>query len=198
MLYYLKKASFFLFYLMFIDIIGLGIIAIGIDGLELPLALLSIGFYMFIVIYMMLKEGKDSMRKLHANDVERLQLIKTGSCGKIDAHAEYAPWKGFFICFLAMSPMILFTIIHLILELCGTGVNAFGTIVNFMYLGFSCPYQCVVQGIYVGTSLFYIILYAVPLMIALTGVPYLLGAKKIGYQYKMIEEKQKRIYGDKN
>jgi hypothetical protein len=45
---------------MFMDLIGLGIIAIGIDGLALPLAIISIGFYMFIVIYMMFKEGKES------------------------------------------------------------------------------------------------------------------------------------------
>ena len=197
-MYYIKKAFFFLFYLMFMDLIGLGIIAIGIDGLALPLAIISIGFYMFIVIYMMFKEGKESMRKLHANDVERVQLLRTGSCGKIDANAEYAPWKGFFIGFLTMSPMILFTIIHLIIELCGGTFMAFGTIVNFMYLGFSCPYQCIAQGVYVGTPLFYIILYAIPVMLALTGVPYLLGAKKIGYHYKMVEEKQRKIYGDKN
>lgn len=96
---YLKKAFFFLIYVVFIDMIGLAILQIGIDTLEVVLAVVALGFYLFIVAVMMFKEGQESMRKLHANDLERVQMIKSGQPKKLETSKEYGAWKAFLLGF---------------------------------------------------------------------------------------------------
>ena len=43
---------------------------------------------------------------------------------------------------------------------------------------------------------YYFNLIAVPIIMITTGLPYILGAKKIQRQQDMIKEKQRQIYGD--
>jgi hypothetical protein len=47
-------------------------------------------------------------------------------------------------------------------------------------------------GLYYGT------LVALPIIVLMTGIPYILGAKRVEYQQNMIKAKHREIYGDEN
>lgn len=104
--------------------------------------------------------------------------------------------EGFFIGFLTVAPLLLFIGIDLIIQACGSDFTIFKTIANFLYLGFSCPYQCIYDGAFNGQALYYVILYAVPVMVLLCGVLYLLGARNVKAQYDSIKKRHNQIYGE--
>ena len=196
MMYYLKQAFFAFIYLFFMMIIALGILCIGVPWVEFALSILNIALYGFIISMTFYKEGQNSMKVLHSNDIEREQIIKTGEPRKLKIHEEYKPWKGYVIGLIVCVPLLVCLLLHIIIALSsgGTLLGA-GAVAGFIYLAFFAPCSVFFETATVWT--YFYILYAVPLIMLMCGIPYNLGASKIQRQYDRIAEKQRQIYGDK-
>ena len=197
MMYYVKQSLFAFVYLFFMMIIAFGILCIGIPWLEIALCVLNIAFYIGIMAVTFYKEGENSMRVLHANDIEREQIIKTGEDRPLKIHEEYKPWKGYVTGLVICFPLILCIIIHTVIILASGGtLLGGGAVAGFIYLAFYAPISVIIgEANFWG---YYILLYAVPLISATCGVFYNIGAKKIQRQYDRIADKQRQIYGERS
>ena len=197
MMYYVKQSLFAFVYLLFMMIIAFGILCIGIPWLEITLCILNIGFYIGIMAVTFYKEGESSMKVLHANDIEREQIIKTGEDRPLKIHEEYKAWKGYVIGLIICIPLILCLIIHTVITIVSNGTMlGGGAVAGFIYLAFYAPISVIIgEANFWG---YYILLYAVPLISVTSGLFYNMGAKKIQRQYERIAEKQRQIYGGKS
>lgn len=196
-MYYVKQALFPFLYLIFMAVIAAGIGLIGSVWAQVVLYLLNLGFYIFLMVVNFFKEGQNALKVRHANDLEREQIIRTGEALPLKLREEYKPWKGFFIGFITAIPLLFCMVLHLILVLCaGEAYIGAGTIASLVYLAFFAPYS-VAFTTTLNAWQYFILLYAVPAIMAIAGVPYMLGARKMQLQYDRIEEKQRQIYGDK-
>lgn len=197
MKYYFKQSLFALIYLFFMTIIAFGIICIGVTWLEIALCVINISFYLTILAMTLYKEGENSMRVLHANDIERELIIKTGEDRPIKKHEEYKPWKGYVIGLSACIPLILCLIVHSVVVLLSGGTMlGGGAAAGLIYFAFYAPIS-----VFLGEATvwsYYILLYAVPLISVTGGLSYCMGAAKIRMQYEKIAEKQRQIYGNRN
>ncbi|GEM_PF-1725278 len=206
MKYYLKQGLFPFIYLLMMAMIAFGITAIsGLLWLKIILAVLNIALYAAVVVAVSYKEGQESIKVQHANDLERIQIIRTGENRPLKVHEEYKPWKGFMFGFIVCVPLIVLLGLHTILYLSTgsyRGLGAIAGLVYFMFFIFFTFGSSLSAGeAATGTTLpwysFYGALIALPVIMLITGISYILGAKKIMRQQEMIKEKQRSIYGDK-
>lgn len=202
MKFYIKKGIFPFIYIIVMSIIALSITAIkDLVWLKVILAVLNIAFYTVIIAAVSFKDGQDAMKIQFANDLERKEIIRTGEDRPLKIHEEYKPWKGFVFGFIACTPLLLLLVLHTIIYLITGSYIGFGAISALIYFMFFVFFTFSnVSG--AGTAGFvwyayYGSLIALPVLILLIGIAYILGAKKIRLQREMINEKQRNIYGDK-
>ncbi|MBO4251325.1 MAG: hypothetical protein J5911_01535 [Clostridia bacterium] len=205
MKYYLKQGIFPFVYLLFMSVIAFGIITInGLLWLKILLAILNVGFYSFIIAFTSFKDGQEAMKVLYANDLERMQIIRTGENRPLKIHEEYKPWKGFVFGFTSCTPLLILLLLHTVFYL-STGVTGFGVAAGIIYLmafvffrldvSLSAEEAAIAP---VPWYAYYGAILALPIIVLVTGIAYILGAKKIKRQRAMIEERQRSIYGDRN
>ena len=206
MKYYLKQGVFPFVYMLMMAMIAFGILAIsGLLWLKIILAILNIGLYTVVVAAVSYKEGQESIKVQHANDLERMEIIRTGENRPLKIHEEYKPWKGFAFGFVACVPLIVLLILHTVVYLSTESYVGFGAIAGLIYLMFFVFFRLdaslsageAATGTAVSWYVFYGALIALPVVMLITGISYILGAKKIMRQQEMIREKQRQIYGDK-
>ena len=200
MWYYIKQSLLPFVYLFFSAITAFGILCIeGLVWLKVLLLLLNLGLYVFIVAAASFKDGQEALKVRIANDLERMQIVRTGEALPLKLKEEYKPWKGFFHGFIACIPLIILMIIHTILFLAGGG-NGAGALAGFVYMmvfAFSrVNIGTSATTITVSPAVYYWSLLAIPVIMLSTGVAYILGCKKIELQQQRIKEKQRSIYGD--
>lgn len=202
MKYYLKQSGFLFFYNIFMTIIAFAIMCIQGDDLlwlRLSLSFLNIALYLSIVGMSLYKEGQEALKVRYANDLEREQIIKTGDALPLKIHEEYKPWKGYLIGGLICSPMVLALIVHAILALASGGtINGAGAVAGIVYMAFFAPISALSAQAVILWWQYFILLYCVPLISAVSGICYNLGAAKIQRQYDKIREQHRQIYGDEN
>lgn len=193
--FYIKKAVFPFVYLFFMAITAFGILCIkeSLLWLKIILAVLNLGLYCFIVAGVFYKEGQEAVKIQHANDLERREMIRTGTVRPLKLKEEYKPWKGYFIGFIACVPLILCMLVHSIIMLAGGTSRAFGVAGGFIYFVVFVFFNF--SGKTLGMADYFYALAAVPLIILLAGVFYNLGARKIKLQQKRINEQRAQIYG---
>ena len=207
MKYYLKQGVFPLVYVIFMSIIAFGILMIpGLVWLKALLAVLNVGLYAVIVSAVSYKEGQEAMKTLYANDLERREIVKTGENRPLKLHEEYKAWKGFMFGFIACVPLIVLLALHTIVYFATGSYMGLGAIAGIIYLMFFVFFR--LNSTVSGTEgeavssiswyTYYGALIALPVIMLITGISYILGAKKIKRQYEMIAEKQRSIYGDEN
>ena len=125
-------------------------------------------------------------------------MVETGKLTEIDTVKEYKPYKGFIIGALICAPLVFILLLHLIIGLASGGtLNGAGIVATFAYFMFFTP----INAFYTETLAFadyFIILYALAVTSLVTGISYILGAKKSQRKYDMIERKHREIYGDEN
>ena len=200
MWYYVKQALLPFIYLFFNAITAFGIICIqGADltWLRVLLLILNIGLYCVIVCAASYKDGQEALKVRIANDLERVQIVKTGESLPLKLKEEYKPWKGFLFGLIACAPLVILLLIHTIV-VASSGSVAVGGIAGFIYMmvfGFAFA-GGTGTGTVLAPSTYYISLIAIPLIMLATGIPYVLGGKKIELQQQRIKEKQRSIYGD--
>ena len=206
MKYYLKQGVFPFIYLLMMAMIAFGITAIsGLLWLKIILAVLNIALYALAVSAISYKEGQESIKVQHANDLERIEIIRTGENRPLKIHEEYKPWKGFAIGFTVCVPLIVLLGLHTIVYLSTGSYRGLGAIAGLMYFMFFVFFTFgatasageAATGAALPWYSFYGALIALPVIMLITGISYILGAKKIMLQQEMIKEKQRSIYGDK-
>lgn len=208
MKYYVKQGIFPFIYLLFMAMIALGIISInGLLWLKILLAILNVGLYAVVVAASAYKDGQTAVKVQAANDLERREIIRTGEDRPLKIHEEYKPWKGFMFGFVACVPLLILLAVHTVVYFATgsyTGIGAIASIVYFMVFVFfrmnvdlsAAEGEEAVAAVAPAWYLYFGTLVALPLIMCITGVAYILGARKIRRQYEEIREKQRQIYGD--
>lgn len=191
---FFKQIIFLFVYLFFMGIISYAIDQIGIVALEAVLHALCMLVYGFITVTSSYREGKDAAKLLNSNDMQRRHMIETGEPIAIKTGGEYRAWKGYFMGFAICIPLIICEIVHAIL-ISTTGSAGAGGVMSIMYMMFFAIYGAFLPQPIAPTSYFYL-LYALPVMMVICGVPYFFGAKKVQAQYDSIKEKQRILYGE--
>ena len=197
MKYLLKQTILPIVYLVFMSIIAFGILCVGnnLTWLKITLSILNLALYGYIVGAVAKKEGEDALKVRIANDAERLQIIRTGEDRPLKLKEEYKTWKGFVVGLLACVPLIILLMLHVILTAINPDLVGAGAIANLIYLPFGAFIR-IDSSISVVDWHYYFNLIAVLILPLITGIPYVLGARKIQLQQEMILEKQRQIYGD--
>ncbi len=202
--YFLKQMFFPLLYAIMMMMINMSITMITEDLLWLKYMLFALSFalFAFIVCAVAFKDGQEAVKIRHMNDVERLNIIRTGEDRPLNVVKEYKPWKGFVSGLMVCIPLFILMIIHTIYLLTNPSSPTpwAGAVSSFIYsvvFSFFNPnlevYKTCAQ-----LSRYYYCLIAIPVFALLVGVPYMLGAKKQLLLYKSVEDKHKAIYGDKD
>lgn len=193
MWYYVKNFIFSLAYLVFMGLLPYGIETLKSDTVKIILNVVNILFFMLLMGFFMLKEGEESRKRLKTNDIERKRILQTGELRPIKRSSEFRPWKGFFMGGLVCSPLILTMLIHALIYAFGGTNEMAGVIGVTIFMGFFMPYIMLKYGTMMNENLvfteYFACLYAVPIIVLLYGLTYLLGAKKVEREYAFIEER---------
>ena len=193
---YFKAPLFAFVFLLLFAISGFAVELMEIPWLKIGLGILLVLFYLFVVFIIFFTEGAQALKIRHANDNGRMEMVRTGEEREINEIAEYKPFKGFLMGVILCLPMIILLTVHTIILLTGGTLLFFGQAAGFIYTVFYCVPTSFIT---VSTEWQYLfVLYALPLMIAVSGISYILGAKKQQGIYDKTEETRKEIYGDKN
>lgn len=198
MWHYVKQALLPFLYLFFTAISAFGIVSINNDliWLKVVLGIANLGVYAFIIGASSFKDGQEALKVRIANDLERVQIIKTGEDRPLRLREEYKAWKGFFIGFVACAPLIVLLLIHTILIFAvGEAFVGAGAVAGFIYMMYYM-FALVDSTIQFSVFNYYWALFAIPIMMLITGIPYLLGARKIEIQQQAIKESHRQIYGE--
>ena len=200
MKYYLKQGLFPFIYIVFMIITSVSILSIhDLVWLKAILAVLNVGLFGLIAALMAFQEGENSVKVQMANDAERREIIRTGEDRPLKLHEEYKAWKGFLFGFISCCPLVILLLLHTLLYLVA-GITVFGTISAVIYVMFFAFFRLGVSadsGATLPWYTYYGTLIALPIVMTIMGVAYILGAKKIERQQEMIKAKQREIYGDK-
>ncbi len=208
MKYYLKKIGTLFLYLLLATITG--ILLAGLDGvseengittwaiIKFVLSLLNLFVFYTSVVIMFFREGQSAYKQLGVNDIIRRQIVKTGKDMPIKREEEYRAWKGFVLPLFIFIPLVILLVVHLIVGL-STGYQTvtWGVASSFIYMGFYAPVFALVEASKILPTAHFVTLYAIPLTSAVAGVSYMLGARNRKQEEKMIEEKNRAIYGEK-
>ncbi len=196
--HYIKSAFLPLIYLIMMTLTSMAITTIGnhLLWLKYILFVLCVALYAVIIGAISFQDGKDSVKVRHMNDIERRQIVLTGEDRPLNLLKEYKPYKGFIPGFVTCIPLIVLMVIHAILSNT-TGANGAGVIASLIYMLFFSFFQYDLTSTMV-SSTYYFSLISLPILMIITGIPYLLGAKKQMLQYKKVEDKHREIYGDKD
>lgn len=191
--YYLKQTFIPIIYTLFSAVMALGIVSTNWTGwLKVALLVLNLILHVYIIFTFNYKEGQDALKVRTVNDLERVNIIKTGEDRKLDTQREYKAHKGIIIGLYICIPLFILMVIHAIILLSSSAsASLAGGTAAFLYH--------MVYGLFYvldeTASCFYCLLYA-PLVIAVTGLSYYLGARKIENQQNSIRETHRQIYGD--
>ena len=196
MWYFIKQAFLPFVYLIFMAMTAFGVLCIDTDvnWLKYILLILNFGLYATIICALAYKDGQQALKVRIANDVERREIIRTGEDRPLKLKEEYKVWKGFMSGLIASAPAIILTIVHVVLYFtAGPQYNGAGAISSFLYMMFSGFIKISGQ---LQQWHYYFNLISVPILAGLTGIPYILGARKIQLQQDRILARQRQIYGD--
>ena len=199
MKYYLKKSIIGLVYLIFSAITAYGVMFIPTDlsWLRILLLVLNLGLYTYVLAQTAFQDGQAAYKIRMANDLNRKQIVLTGEDIPINVKAEYKAYKGVIIGLVICLPLIVLIILHAIITATNPQNLDYGTASSFLYLTFFA-----FAGVGVNVEkLFTIVspywsLVAIPVIIAVEGLFFYLGGRKIELQQEMIREKHKMFHGE--
>lgn len=194
MWYYIKQSFLSFIYLIFMAMISLSIILIQVAWLRIVLNFACVALYLVVVCAASFKDGETALKTRIANDTERREIIRTGEDRPLKLKQEYKVWKGFMSGAIACVPLVVLMIIHVILYYAaGPQYNGAGAIASFIYMMFSGFIKISFE---LQQWHYYFNLIAIPFLTLMTGIPYILGARKIQLQQDRIMARQRQIYGD--
>ena len=165
--------------------------------LKVILSILNLALYAVIVAATSYKDGQTALKVRIANDLERVQIIRTGEDRPLKLIEEYKPWKGFLPGLVACIPCVVLLLVHTILIFSmGSEYTGAGAISGFLYMVFFSFVRLSLSAGAPSIYLYYFSLICLIILPATTGIPYIFGARKIEKQQEKIKERQRQIYGD--
>ena len=194
-MYYLKKALIGLVYLVFAGLMAYAILFIpNLEWLKIILLALNLGLYCYVLGATSYQDGQAAYKVRLANDLKRKQIILTGEDIPIDRKREYKAYKGVIIGAIICVPLVVLLILNLIL----TNTNYdLGATASFLYL-FVYAFAGVgvqVDNLFTVVSPYWALL-AIPIIVAVDGLFFYLGGRKIELQQEMIKEKHRMLHGE--
>ena len=199
--YFIKQTSFSIVYLIFSAVCAIGVMFTTAMWLQIALGILNLSVFLVIIFLSYFKEGETALKVMHANDLERKEIIRTGEDRPLNLVQEYDGKKGLFMGLVLGAPLVILVLLHLLITLIfGVQTNGVGLALSIIYnvffvfvrIGFGgvLPEASVINGY------FYITLLGLPLIVLSAWLGYLYGAKAQQKKYDLIEDKTKRIYGE--
>lgn len=198
--YYAKKSGFAIIYLLLTLVTGLTGLAFSNNMLILKIILgvMNFALYGYFVFYYNYKTGEEAMSIRFSNDINRMEIVKTGKDIELRTIEEFKWWKGFLIGFFSSLPLILLWIIHFLSVLItGNDTTIAGGVAMFLYILVIYFFNIKNEGL-ATTGSFYLTGLYFPLVLLLSGVGYLVGGKKAKLRQQGFDELNKEIYGDEN
>ena len=197
MLYYLKKSIIGWVYTISMAFIAYGIMAWTSMSvvIKIFLAIANLAMYGLVVVFTGMRDGEEAMRILHDNDANRRRIIQTGADIPINRLKEYRAYKGFIVGLFVAAPMILLLIIHAIVYFT-TGNVVVGGIAVLIYNGYSIFFG-LFMSLAGGVNAFYLLAF-IPVIMCFSGIPYIIGARKMQKMYESIKKQKDEIYGEQN
>ncbi len=206
MWYLIKQSLIPLAYLLFGTAIAGGAFSISNSpAVQIVILALNLGLFLFVVVTLIKKEGEKGYMTLVNNDVSRRRIVETGEDLPLKVAEEYKVWKGFAIGGVICFPLVIMIIVHTILILAVNPTQTLaGVCASILYMvvfafarvGVVMPED--VTQIPVDPYMYYWTLIAIPIILLATGIPYILGAKKIEKQQQQIKETHLSIHGEEN
>lgn len=198
MKYYFQKAIFPVIYLILTAITGFAGLSFSNEllALKIIIGVVNLFLYSFFVAYSSYKNGEDAMGVRYGNDLARKEIVRTGRDLKLKVHEEYKVWKGFFLGFLSCVPLIVLWIVHLIIiAVTGESASVVGGFTMMLYVVVIFFFNLNVDQINSSSGFYYTALY-LPYMVILSGIFYILGARKTWERREIANRKLQDIYGD--
>lgn len=198
MKYYFQKAAFPVVYLVLTAVTAFAGLSLSnsLMALKIIIGIIDVALYTYFVAFFALKTGEEAMSVRYNNDVTRAEMVRTQRALPIKQHEEYKVWKGFFLGFLSCIPLIILWIVHLtIITATGKAASQVGGFTMLLYLVVIYFFNLDVNLISAATGFYYTALY-LPYMVILTGVFYLIGARRTQRSREAAARKLKDIYGE--
>lgn len=193
--YYFKKALLPFVYLIFMMMLSFAVYSVKSVAIRYVLVSAILIIYVFIVGGVSYKEGQQALKTRISNDIERRIIVETGEDRLLNTKEEYKPYKGFLVGFTACIPLLVLLLIHALLIPSASGTSTFaGTVAGIIYIVVYNFFRVSSIPITLYTP-FYSLL-AVPVLMLVTGIPYIMGAKSIERTQKEIKDIHKQIYGE--
>ncbi len=182
--------------------IAISIIDGGLLWLKYLLYVLTFALYAVVVAGVSFKDGQDSIKIRQANDLERMNIIRTGEYRELNVVKEYKPWKGFVSGLASCIPLIILMLLQAIFYLINPEKPALwpGAVASYLYIivfAFFRPNNVSFTTASQGLNYFFNLI-TIPVYVLIWGGAYLLGAKKQLNLLARIEEKHKKIYGEED
>lgn len=192
---YIKQSFMAFFYLLFMitTTYAIALLEEKFFWLQISLCIANLVLYFIILGGACFKDGESALKVRNVNDLRRREIIKTGEDLPLKINEEYAWWKGFLTGFIACIPLVVLIIIHTVLLICGSDVTVFGNIASWIYNGFFVIVRLVGE---VNAYTYYWSLVAIPFIVGISGVFYMLGARRVELQQERISQIHKTIHGE--
>ncbi len=199
MKFYIKKAAFPVIYLIMSALTAFAAVSFpnNLMALKIIIGLINIGVYVFVIAYYSFKNGEESLKVRNSNDIIRRRMLETGEVYPIKKAEEYKAYKGFMIGAITCIPLALLWVIYgITVAITKNPTNAISGITMLLYMAVIMFWNLDENNIVSSSAFFYTGIYF-PFVIILTGVFYILGAKKAEKLYDSIEKKNQELYGEK-
>ncbi len=194
MLYYFKQTLYVLGLMLFMILTSSAIVLIETGWIKIALGFLNIILFSVAIYLSFYNDGVSAVKTIEQNNSERLLIIETGEDRKIERAKEYAPFKGFLFGLFACIPLVVLLIIHAILHATGSESIIVGQVAGFIYYVLFVPISAIAETVKYET--FFYLLYAVVFLPIVTGIPYVMGARKQLREKEKLEEIKEKILGD--
>ncbi len=193
--YYFKRALLPFVYLIFMMMLSFAVYSVESVALRYVLVSAIFIIYVFIVAGISYKEGQQALKTRISNDIERRIIVETGEDRLLNTKEEYKPYKGFLIGLTACIPLLVLLLIHALLIPSANGTSTFaGTVAGIIYIVVYNFFRVSSMPITLYTP-FYSLL-SIPILMLVTGIPYIMGAKSIERTQQEIKDIHKQIYGE--
>lgn len=194
MKYLLKQTITPLIYLVFCSMLGLSIMLLeeNLLILEIALNIVNLAFYILILSATAYKDGQKALDVRELNDKTRAIIAQTGQDLELNVGEEYSVWKGFAYGALSCAPLVILLVIHTIVVLSG-GLNTVGMIAGLIYMPVFSFFMLLCKAT---AGMYYLTLFAIPVISLTCGIAYSLGAKSAIKKYQAIEEQRRFLKGE--
>ncbi len=158
------------------------------------ISIILFAVFALVISAVMIKEGHEAYSILLTNNIQRRRIVETGKVVEFDASNEYRPYKGFLAGLICCIPLVIMVILHLIVAPIGA-VSRVSIICEMAYGLFFSIFRTYMVADALG---FFLISAGIIVVFPLvTGIPYMIGARKRSLQQDNIRRLNDELHGVK-